>query len=116
MDIKIDNNQDMLIENGDLVFVKDGNAISQHIGMRLRCWLGESPYDTKAGVPYLTVIFQPGTTPSAIIFILEQVILQTPGVTGVKLNYTLDRENRELTVTGTAESIDGPIDFTEVIS
>jgi len=116
MDLKIDSNQDMVIEDGDLVFVKNGEAIAQHIGMRLRTWLGESPYDTKAGVPYHTIIFQPGTTTDAIIFILEQIVLQTPGVTGVSLNYTLDRETREITITGTAESIDGPIDFTEVIS
>jgi len=116
LDILIDNNQDMLFVDGDLSLVKDGEAISQHVGMRLRTWLGETPYNQAAGVPYETIIFQPGTDINAIQFILEQVVLNTPGVTGVQLTLDVNRETRVLTVTGTAQSINGPIDFTETIN
>ena len=116
MDLKIDNNQDLLFVNGDLAFVKNGEAIGQHIGMRLRTWLGETPYNTSAGVPFETIIFQPGTDINAVQFILQQVVLNTPGVTGVQLTLDLNNETRELTVTGTAQSINGPIDFTESVT
>ena len=112
MDLKIDRNHDMVIENGDLVLVKDGIAIGQHIKMRLATWLGETPYNTNAGVPYRQIIFQPNTSKEAIIFILTQAVLQTPGDTSSELKYVADTQNRTITVTGNATSIDGPIDFT----
>jgi hypothetical protein len=112
MDLIIDNNEDLLFVNGDLSFIKKGNAIGQHIQMRLATWLGETPYDQTAGMPFQTIIFQPNTTGESVQFILEQAVLSTPGVTGVNLTLNLNTSTRELTVTGTAESIDEPIDFT----
>jgi len=116
MDLKINNVSDLLIQNGDLVFVKGGEAIAQHIRMRLATWLGETPYDEKAGMPYLTIIFQPNTTPEAVKFILERGVLSTPGVTGVNLDFVIDRQTRVLTVTGTATANDVDIDFSADIS
>lgn len=112
MDLKIDRNHDMVIENGDLVLIKDGPAIGQHIKMRLATWLGETPYNTSAGVPYRTIIFQPNTSREAIIFILTQAVLQTPGVITCELDYVANTTARTMTVTGRATSINGPIDFT----
>jgi hypothetical protein len=107
---------DMDITNGELTFVTGPTAIGQHIKMRLRTWLGETPYATTAGVPYLQVIFKDrNPNLNSIKFILEQIVLATPGVIGVELEPVLDRQTRTLTVTGTAESIDGEVDFSEII-
>ena len=116
MDLQIDSNEDMVFVNGDIAFVKQGDAIAQHIRMRLATWLGETPFDTKAGVPYLTIIFQPNTTLDAVQFILEQIVLGTPGVTGVNLTFTFDTPTRVLTVTGTAEGNNVSIDFSVTLT
>lgn len=115
MDLRL-TDDDIDLTNGDLSFVTGKDAIAQHVAMRLRTWLGETVYDVTAGVPYLQVIFQ-GKNPdlNSVRFILEQNVLRTPGVTGVELEVALDTATRVLSVTGTIESIEGEIDFSEII-
>jgi hypothetical protein len=109
---------DMFLENGELQFTTGAPAIGQHIKMRLRTWLGESGavYDTAAGVPFLQVIFR-GKNPNldAVNFILTQIMLGTPGVISGELTPVLDTVTRELTVSGTANTIDGEVDFSLII-
>ena len=91
-------------------------AVKQMVSMRIQTWLKESPYDQTAGLPYLQIIFQPGTTPESIKFILEQAILATPGVTSVDLDYVLDRATRVLTITGTMTGLNEEIPFNLTVS
>lgn len=102
---------DMDLTNGELSFVTGPAAIAQHITMRLRTWLGETPYDRNAGVPYLQIIFRKSTPLNAVQFILEQQVLNTPGVLGVDLTLDLNSQTRVLNVTGKARSIDGDVEF-----
>ena len=110
MDLQINDNSDLVID-GDLVFVRSKTAIAQSVEMRLGTWLAESPYDEKAGLPYQTIIFQPNTNAESVKFILEQHILNTPAVTGVDLDFTIDSQTRTLTVTGTVTANDVEVDF-----
>lgn len=113
MDIKMGTNSDMVIENGDLAFVKNTDAIAQHIRIRLQTWLGESPYDQNAGVPYQQVFFLPTTNELARRFILEQRTIGTPGVLGAVIDQIdSDYQNRTMVASGTATSIDGDVTFT----
>lgn len=115
MDLR-NTDDDMDLTNGELSFVVSKDAIAQDVAMRLRTWLGETVYDTTAGVPYLQVIFKDkNPNLDSVKFILEQNVLRTPGVTGVALNLTLDTATRVLTVDGTVESIEGEIDFSQII-
>jgi len=109
---------DLDITDGELTFVRGAEAITQDIQMRLRTWLGETPYDQAAGVPYLQVIFQRGVELDAIQFILENRILDTPGVEQVtNLDLDLDARTRVLTVTGRALLVgDVEIDFSALIA
>lgn len=115
MDLKL-TDYDMDLEGGELSFVRGPEAIAQHVQMRLRTWLGETVYDTTAGVPWLQVIFR-GKNPNlnSVRFILEQNILRTPGVLGVDLTLDLDGATRTLSVSGTIRSIEGEVDFSEII-
>jgi len=114
-DLKL-TDSDMDLTDGELSFVTGPAAIAQDITMRLRTWLGETVYDQSAGVPYLQVIFVKSTPVESVRFILTQVVLATPGVTGVDLNTDLDNLTRTLTVTGTATSIDGEVDFSVALT
>lgn len=116
MDLKL-TDYDLDLANGELTFVRGKEAIAQHVTMRLRTWLEETPYDVTAGVPWAQIVFR-GKNPDLLEtkLILEQQILQTPGVTGVNLTLTFDRSSRILQVTGTVQSVDGEIDFSTEIS
>ena len=111
MDIKINQDGYLVLQNGDFVLVRNGDAVLQSLTMRLRTWLEESPYNRSAGTPYLQVVFKPGTSLQSTKFILEQISLGTQGITGIDLTLDLDRETRVLSVTGTAQGIDGPFKF-----
>ena len=108
---------DMDITNGDISFVNAKEAIGQDIKMAWRTFLDETPYDTSAGVPYVQIIFaQRNPNLNAVRFILQQIAERRPGVISVSLDPTLDTVTRELTVTGTADTIEGEIDFSELFA
>jgi len=111
MDLKLADD-DLDITDGSLSFVTGIEAKRQHIAMRLRTWLGETPYDRAAGVPYLQAIFARGTTITAIEFILTQIVADTPGVVEVlELNAALNTTTRELAIAGRARVAEGEVDF-----
>lgn len=92
---------DLAIVNGDLALAVAAEGVRQDIEMALRTFLGESVYDKSAGVPYLEVIFERGTTPEAVRFIIEQQILARKGVAQVlELNTRRDAVTREATISG----------------
>lgn len=111
MDLKIDAAGDLEIVNGELAYVDNAPAIAQHIVMRLRTFLGESPYDRGAGVPYREIILQPTTPKFAREQILSNVVLETPGVTAVELEVNLDSTTHTLWVRGVAHGLNQPIPF-----
>ena len=108
---------DLDITDGELTFVRGAEAITQDIRMRLRTWLGETPYDRSAGVPYLQVIFERGVEIDAVRFIIENQILNTPGVEQVtSLDVALEPRTRVATITGRVLLVgDIEIDFSELI-
>lgn len=74
--------------------------------MALRTWMGETPYDRTAGVPYLQIIFAPGTTPQSVRFIVEQIIRSRVGVLDV-LDLDVQVDGDEATITGRIRASDG---------
>ena len=116
MDILLTDDDITFTQDQDLLLVTGQDAIAQHILMRLRVWLGETPYDESEGVPYLQVIFKGTADLQATKFILTDNILRTPGVTGAELDpLVLDSATRELTVTGRATTIEGDVDFSLIV-
>lgn len=117
MDLRLTDEGDMFLEDGFLEFVIGQEAIGQHISQRLQTWLGETPYDLGAGVPYLQVIFASrNPNLAAVRFIIEAIILGTPGVISVVgFETVLNNETRELSITGTATTIEGNVDFSQLI-
>lgn len=105
-----------LTADQDLALVTLRPAIAQHLAMTWRTWLGETPYDTTAGVPYLQVIFNGQTDLPATSSILTLIGEGVPGITGISLDpLDLDTQTRELTVIGRGTSEEGPIDFSLLV-
>jgi hypothetical protein len=116
MDLQVDANDDLDLNGGELALVRDADAIGQHVRIRLQTWLGETPYNVAAGVPYVQVIFDPNTTDLARRFILQQQILATPGVTGVEFDsVSVNTQSRVLAISGRATCQDGPVEFNVTI-
>jgi len=107
---------DMVFNNGELVFITGQEAIKQHIEMRLKTFLGETVYDQSAVVPYIQIIFVKSTPLDSVQFILTDAVENTPGVTGAELAVQLDPLTRVLTVTGNAQTIEGNVDFSVSIT
>jgi hypothetical protein len=116
MDLQATSTGDLAIVDGELAWVTGQDAIAQHIAMRLRTFLGESRYNTSEGVPWVQVIFRPGTPDQSRRFILEQAVTGTPGVTGCTLDTpVVDPETRACTVSGKAITIEGDVDFSVTV-
>ena len=108
---------DIELVDGDLPMIDGPEAVVQDIEMALRTWLGESADDRSVGVPYLQVIFQRGTTETAVQFIIKDRVKARQGVADVlELSVVLDRVTRELTISGRVRLTDeqtvtfGPIE------
>ena len=117
MDIQIVDG-DMVLVGGELQFVNGQEAIAQDISMALQTWNTESgtAYDLTQGVPYLDVIFgRKNPDLDVTEHILKQVILNRPGVLTCELALVFDRTGGVLTVTGTASTIKGNVDFSQII-
>lgn len=116
MDVQFANGDMVLDELGNPVLVEGKEAKAQDIAMALGTWLEETPYDQSAGMPYLQVFFQ-GKDPdlSALEFIVNSAVTRREGVINSRCTVTLDRATRVLTITGTAETEDGNVNFATVV-
>ena len=118
MDLKL-TNYDLDMGGGELSFIVGAEAVAQHLVMRWRTWLGETPYDQTAGVPYLQVFFaSKAPNLNMIRMVLENIGLATPGMLTIELkDPVLDMTStpNTLTITGFGTCTDGEIDFSEII-
>lgn len=118
MDIKLDDNNDIVIENNTLVFTTGTDEIRQSIVERLNFFKGEWFLDLKNGTPWFQDIFGKGNRLSTISTALKSRIIDTQGVKRLQ-EFTLDLNNstRELLVEMSAQTEDDTfIRINEVIS
>jgi hypothetical protein len=116
MDLQATTTGDLAIVDGELAWVTGQTAIGQHVAFRLRACLNESRYDQAEGTPWTQVIFRPNTPKQSVEFILEQRVTGTPGVTGATMEpVDVDSRTRGATVTGTAVTIDGEVQFSVAV-
>ena len=123
MDIRLSSNldgtlgNDMEIVNGDLSFADDKLGKAQDIAMNLRTFVGEpgTVYDTTAGIPWTQIIFRKGTTSDTVLLVIQDNVLRRAGVNSTDLTVTIDTATRVATATGTIDTDDGNIDFSDII-
>lgn len=95
VDLKLDSNQDLVIENGDLVSVQDSNEVVQAIKTRLLHILGEWIFDYTEGVDWFGEMFDPSTPEEQKKAIIRNVIINTKHVRRVLgLEYFKDSVER----------------------
>lgn len=116
MNIELDESGDWKIENGKVKFVSGQDEIKQILKIKFQTFLGEWFLDTRRGVPWFAKVFKKNPNPSEVEALIIDTILSSPGVTGlVSLNLEVEKPSRRLKITFEAKTIDGNINFSEVV-
>jgi hypothetical protein len=123
--IKVDLQLDTLTQ--DLVLIPDermrvdarpitgAERISQALGIRLRCWMGEWFLDQTHGVPYVDSVLGK-QNPTVVTAVFRSQILSVEGVQRINnLELSIDPQTRALTVVTQASSKEGLSDAKVVI-
>lgn len=106
---------DLDLVAGQLVIVEGQEEIKQHLEQRLRTFLNEWFLDLSIGLPYFEEVLKKQVNTNAIDSIFIDEIVQCPGVIRLlDFNLDLDKETRQLNVTGEIETIEGSVDFSVI--
>lgn len=90
---------DLVVRNGDLMIVNNGERVAQQVLITLREWLGEWFLKTSDGVPYLEYILVKNPNEAHVRQILTEAIENVEGVKKVtELEFVFNRILRTLTV------------------
>lgn len=90
---------DLVVQNGDLMIVSNGERVAQQVLITLREWLGEWFLKTSDGVPYLEYILVNNPNEAHVRQILTEAIENVEGVKKVtELEFVFNRILRTLTV------------------
>jgi hypothetical protein len=115
-DIKLDASGDIDVTDSTFSLVTGRDAIAQNLSIALQWFAGEWFINRRLGIQYFGRILIRGFNDADVTEIFRNELLGVQGVTGiVSLDLDLDAETRQLTVVGKVTSIDGEIDFSEVL-
>lgn len=109
--------QDIYFVNGQLAIVDAQAYTAQRIRTRLQLFLGEWPFDTSQGVPWLEKVFIKPANLVTIQAIIKSTIINTPTVTALtSYSDNFSRLTRNYSVQFIATSDNGTIDDTVDLS
>ena len=107
---------DLVVRNGDLMIVNNGERAAQQVLITLREWLGEWFLKTSDGVPYLEYILVKNPNEAHVRQVLSETIQSVEGVKGVtELEFAFNRILRTLTVSYEIDTDYGFITKKEVL-
>lgn len=100
IDLKLDNDDDLVIEDGDLVFTRGLNAVAQAADIALDFFLGEWFADLDIGVPWLQrVLAYPYDDGLVVRGVCRDALLDDTGIIELtKLESEFDPGERGVTV------------------
>lgn len=107
---------DLIVRNGDLMIVNNGERVAQQVLITLREWLGEWFLRTSDGVPYLEYILVKNPNEAHVRQVLSEAIQSVEGVKGVtEIEFAFNRILRTLTVSYEIDTDYGFITKKEVL-
>ena len=106
---------DIELDGNDFVLITGTEAIQQHLSQRLKTFLEEWFLDKRIGIAYLQQILKKNPDPVVVDSIIKREIINTPGIKELT-RFVLDISSyRILTLTFSARTTDGVINFSEAI-
>lgn len=116
MNIKMTSDNEWDVEGGDLNFIDGVEEITQIVKQRLLFFFGEWFLNTGRGVKYYEEILKKRVNGSKIDGELIKAISECPGIINIdKYDSTFDPATRQLSVSCKLQSVEGEINFDEVI-
>jgi len=116
-DILLDSTGDIDLTDGQLTLTTGLVATKQRLSQRLSLFAGEWFLDRTRGIPYIEQVFVKQPNPVVIDAVFKNEILSDPAVLELtKFELDLEVATRVLTITFSAITDDGPIDFLEAFS
>jgi hypothetical protein len=113
----LDDDGDLLFENGNLSLTTGLEAIRQHVQVRFNFFLGEWGFDTTLGVPWFQSILVKAPAYAVVSQILKNVILNTPGVIELtEFSFDYDSATREASLNFKATTEDGDLDYSQQVA
>lgn len=107
---------DAILDEGNFELNSGIDAVRQHLKQRLQTFLGEWFLDNRVGVPYYEHILIKNPNPSVLDTVFKSVILNTPGILElIEFDIDLDEATRQMTLVFKANTVDGEIDFSQVL-
>lgn len=110
IDLKLDENDDIVFENGDLVFTRGIDAIVQQCRISLKMFQGEWFLDLDAGIPYWESILgqKPSLAIQAAKIYFTSALLAVDGVDEVlKMDISYTGITRQLNITWQVSTVFG---------
>jgi hypothetical protein len=115
-DLQLGSDFDLEFVNGDLALVESLDAIRQHVRQRLQLFLGEWFLDITVGVPYFQNIYVKNPNLIVVEALFRDRLVTTPGIEEVnEFNFDYDNLTRELKVEFSATTINGDLNFSEIL-
>jgi hypothetical protein len=116
MNILLDSSGDWAVSGGKLQLATGQEEIAQIVATRLRTFLGEYFLDVRIGVPWFSKIFKKNPNQAEVEALLIQTIADSPGIITIQdFQLSLDNKTRKLRVDFRAQSVEGLINFSEVV-
>lgn len=112
----LDSNNDIIVRNGRIAIVSEGEQVLQHVRTRLLFYLNEWFLDLAAGTPWYQEVFVKPVNLDNIESVIKTRIAQTPelaSITSFSLE-TDDPNTRILRVNFTAETEYGELNSEEI--
>lgn len=108
-------NGDLVIRNGDFVFVDSGEATRQRLVQKLLLWRGEYWLDTSQGFPWIQEILGQRPSPEVVTSLIRNLLERDPGVSSIdNLEVDFDGVGRALDISFRARLTEGEAEDIEV--
>lgn len=105
---------DIVLSNGDTVFIDGAQATRQRLEQKLKLWRGEWYFNSQAGFPWLQEILGQRPRPEVVRSLVQQIIEGDPGVRAlVSLNIETQPE-RGLHIEFEARLTNGEVETMEI--
>lgn len=105
IDLELDTNQDLILTNGDLVLISEGEEVAQSFKIRMLHILGEWVFDYTLGVDWLGTMFSTETNKFQKDAVVREALLETQHVRRIlQAEFFVDPIERSAQVEFTADT------------
>ena len=115
-DIKLDENNDIAIENNDITIISGTQEVRQRLLQNLKSFRGDWFLNLTSGVPYFENIFRKDYDIEVIGTVIKDAIINTVGVMELlDFDLSIDDSARTLNLSFNVRTIDETITISEVL-